>query len=263
MRSWRNMRPRDSLQPDRAKPEKKKDVAKRIKPDRVKQQDGVVTRSMTLKRKNDVITRMFVVLVELVSIKANLHLFDSLMEYFPLYNLKCCATAFRMFARFVSALVTPRKLVCDGIVARIQTAETGFLSPATPKIPLDLRAYFWVRHAVYNASGERTGFLSTGFDRMVRVTLVCGGTRVKVFVNEHANTSVNLHLLPGDTIYVTPRYDAQGRLRYVMDNHDLAHRRYADWEALLYALMNRLFGIMPAWLSPRGMQRPGLGAVFA
>lgn len=179
-----------------------------------------VTRSMTLSmmrtRLQEVWTRLFAFLVELVRVKENLHLFDGLMDYEQLKTLKGCATACKGFARFVSALVTPRRQVCDGIVETLRTSQAGFWPFNTPRIPIDFRGYYWVRHAVYNASGERTGFLPTTFDRMVRVTLVSGGTRVKVFVNEHPETGVNLHVLPGEAIYVTPRYDAQGRLRYDM-----------------------------------------------
>jgi len=235
---------------------------KRAKPDGA-EQDHVVTRAMALKRKRDVCTRMFMLLLELVSIKANLHLFDALMEYYPLYQLKGCATAFRMFAQFVSALVTPRRELCDGIIANLWSSHAELMCYARPRIPKDLRAYYWVKHAVYNASGERTGFLPTQFDMMVRVTLVRGYTTVKVLVNEHPQTFHALHLMPGETIYMTPRYDAEGRLRYELRNNHLGYRRFDTWEALFEALMTRAFERMPAFLTPQAMQAQGLGVVFA
>ena len=211
-----------------------------------------MTRGMKRRRLPEVWRRAFVALVHLVSMVKNLHLFDALLEPRALYNLRRCASASKDFAQFVVALVTPRGQLCDQIWQGLMAPPTSFLLYSSAGFAIDIRTYFSVRHAVYNDARERTGFLTSSFYRMVRVTLVCGGTRLRVFVNGDVHSGRNLHRMPGESIEVTPRYDPEGRVRYELDNHYLAHRRFQDWEALREALRYRRFGVMPARLELEG-----------
>lgn len=175
-------------------------------------------------------------LEQLVRCDCNAHLFARLLEPDSIAQLGKLATACKAFSLIVWHLVTPVRRLCDEVLDRFITPQSGLMRGLRYRLPVErefdneAQVRYEVEFAEYDDNHTLTQTFGVTYERDLQVYVHPLYMEVQLWAfGQHFMTTI-----PAELITLTPRFDAAGRCSVKMRKDEtFCFRQFESLEELV------------------------------